>query len=145
MDSVTVQVRGLKQVQEALGAAGPALMRSAVLRALDAGAEVFLEGAKARCPVLAEATPHRQPGELRDAIAEVTTIDVRRETGRARVGLKYTNKGTEDPGVYGLFVEFGTRHMAAQPFMRPAYDAGRDEAISVFAEEIRQGVSELKK
>ncbi len=37
---------------------------------------------------------------------------------------------------YGVFPEYGTSRMAAQPFMRPAYDLKRDECIDIFADEI---------
>jgi hypothetical protein len=35
--------------------------------------------------------------------------------------------------------------MKAQPYMRPAYDAANREAETVFTEEIRRGVANLKK
>jgi HK97 gp10 family phage protein len=145
---VTVKVEGLKEIEDALAAAGPKLARGAVVKALKKGGAVFLARAKARAPILAEATPNRRPGELRDAIAEVDRMDPRKQQGRARVGLKYNKaakKGSQDPGVYGLFVEFGTKNMAAQPYMRPAFDEAKAEAESVFIAEIRAGVAELAK
>lgn len=144
----TVKIEGLKEIEDALAAAGPKLARGAVRKALKAGGTVFLNRAKALAPILTEATPRRRPGELRDAIAEVEKMNPRLQTGRSRVGLKYdkkAKKGTEDPGVYGLFVEFGTKKMAAHPYMRPAYDEAKKEAESVFTAEIRAGVLELQK
>lgn len=143
--NVTVKIEGLKEIEDALASAGPKLARSAVRKALHAGGQVFLNRAKTRAPVLAQATPQRQPGELRDAIAEVDRMDARKQRGRARIGLKYSKKGAQDPGVYGLFVEFGTKNMPAQPYMRPAYDEAKQEAESVFTAEIRAGVLELAK
>lgn len=142
---VVVNIQGLKEIEDALAAAGPKLARSAVRKALHAGGQVFLNRAKTLAPVLATATPQRKPGELRDAIAEVDRMDARKQRGRARIGLKYGKKGSQDPGVYGLFVEFGTKNMAAQPYMRPAYDEAKQEAESVFTAEIRAGVLELAK
>jgi HK97 gp10 family phage protein len=144
IDHATVTVTGLRELQKSLGDAGPTLMKRAIIRALDAGAEVFVDGAKARCPVLAEETAARRPGALRDSIKEFTTVDTRRQTGRVRVGPEYSGLGSQDPGVYGLFVEYGAKHMKAEPFMRPAYDAGTQQAVSVFADEIRKGLDDLK-
>lgn len=143
--NVTVKIEGLKEIEDALAAAGPKLARGAVRKALKAGGAVFLKRAKALAPVLTEATPQRKPGELRNAIAEVDRMDARKQQGRARIGLKYTKKGPQDPGVYGLFVEFGTKKMPAKPYMRPAYDEARKEAESVFTAELRAGVPELGK
>lgn len=39
---------------------------------------------------------------------------------------------------YGRFVEFGTSRMAAQPFLRPALDVGTDEALHIFAAELKK-------
>ena len=142
----TVKVEGLKGVEDALTGAGPKLAKTALRKALDAGGEVFLSQAKSRAPVLQTPTPARTPGELRDAILEVTSMKGREQQGRARIGLRHdAEKKTESPGVYGLFVEFGTHHMKAQPYMRPAYDAANREAETVFTEEIRRGVANLKK
>ena len=38
---------------------------------------------------------------------------------------------------YGRFQEYGTSKMAAHPFLRPALDAGKDEAISIFKAEMK--------
>ena len=138
MTNLIVKVDGLEQVQTALVKAGPTLVRAVLHDALEAGGKVFMDRAKALAPVLAQPTAHRQPGELRDAIAEVTHVDQRQQRGLARVGLKYDKtekQGTESPAVWGLFVEFGTQHMAAHPYMRPAYDEGWPDALAAFAYE----------
>lgn len=140
-----VKIEGLQGIEDALAKAGPKLARSAVRKGLDKGGKVFLGRAKTLVPVLQKGTPQRQPGELRDAIAEVVTTNPRKQSGRARVGLKYSKKGSQDPGVYGLFVEFGTAKMPARPYMRPAYDEARAEAQRVFTEELRAGVADLGK
>ena len=45
---------------------------------------------------------------------------------------------------YGQFLEFGTAKMAAQPFLRPAYDAARSKAIAamqaVMAEQLKKAL-----
>jgi HK97 gp10 family phage protein len=141
---VTVKIEGLEKVQAALTQAGPRLVRSTLHKALAAGGQVFLEAAQARCPVLAEATANRQPGELRDAIAGFTVTNERRQSGLSRVGLKYEGRGPQDPGVYGLFVEFGTKNMAARPYMRPAFDTAQEQAAEAFIDEFRAAVQKLE-
>ncbi len=39
---------------------------------------------------------------------------------------------------YGHFVEYGTTSQPAQPFLRPAFDAGKEEFIATFTAEVRE-------
>jgi HK97 gp10 family phage protein len=143
---LTVKIEGLKGVEDALNDAGPKIAKRAMKKALTAGGAVFLTRAKARAPILQRATPQRRPGELRDAITEIVRLRANQESGLSRIGLKRDpSKGAQQPAVYGLFVEFGTKNMTAQPYMRPAYDSARAEAERVFTEEIKRGVESLKK
>ena len=41
---------------------------------------------------------------------------------------------------YGAFAEYGTTDRAATPFMRPAFDAGGDQAKQTGLREIRDGI-----
>ena len=67
--------------------------------------------AKELCPVLPKATTERTPGELRDSIdARVRRV---KKGVRARITTK---KG------YGAFVELGTTHSPAEPYLWPAFE-----------------------
>jgi HK97 gp10 family phage protein len=44
--------------------------------------------------------------------------------------------GPNKAGFYGSFLEFGTAHMAAQPFARPAFDATWREALQRMRDDI---------
>jgi HK97 gp10 family phage protein len=61
------------------------------------------------------------------------------------VGPKYTGKGADDPGVYGLFQEFGTKDSPAQPFMRAAFDKEKGQALNAFTEVMAGEVQKLNK
>lgn len=41
---------------------------------------------------------------------------------------------------YSAFVEFGTRHQAAQPFIRPAIDEGHAEMLTLTATEVNREI-----
>lgn len=67
--------------------------------------------AKALAPVLKEKTSERYPGELRDSIDFKVTV--------AEKGVNaevFTECG------YGGYVEVGTKKMAAEPYIYPAYE-----------------------
>lgn len=44
--------------------------------------------------------------------------------------------GPNRRGFYGSFLEFGTAHMAAQPFARPAFDRNYGQALEIMRDEI---------
>ena len=68
------------------------------------------------------------------------------ESGVARVGIRRgKEKGSDSPAVWGSFVEFGSIHGPAQPFMRPAFEQAKARAQEVFTDEIKKGVETLGK
>ena len=70
----------------------------------------------------------------------------KQESGVARVGIRRgKEKGSQSPAVWGSFVEFGSIHGAAQPFMRPAFAQAKTRAQEVFTDKIRKGVETLGK
>ena len=143
---LTVQVLGLKGVEDALAQAGPKLAKRALRKALRAGGEVMVDAAKGRAPVLKQGTPQRKPGELRDSIGMVVKLSPTKESGTVRIGpLRDKAKGKNSPGIWGSFVEFGSVHGAAQPFMRPGFDSSKEAALDKFTEVIRAGVETLNK
>ncbi len=50
---------------------------------------------------------------------------------RSTIQIDESVKGGENH--HAVFLEYGTSHMPAQPFMRPAYDAAASRAVEVFA------------
>lgn len=46
---------------------------------------------------------------------------------------------------WGMFVEFGTRLMAARPFMRPAFEARKYEALDILGKELGAGIERAAK
>lgn len=144
--NITVEITGLKGVEDALSQAGPKLAKRALRKALKAGGAVLLATAKSRAPVLAKASPTRRPGELREALDMTLKLSPKEESGTARVGIKREKRGKttdQSPSVWASFVEFGTKDSTPQPYMRPAYDGAKKAAEEAFTEEIREGVLTL--
>ena len=65
------------------------------------------------------------------------SIRVRREIDR-RTGERTAYAGTDV--FYGRMVEFGTVKMPPRPFMRPALDAGGQEAVNAIATNLADGI-----
>ncbi len=68
--------------------------------------------------------------------------DTRENRRKRRVGKKY-----QDPGraYYWRFLEFGTERMAARPFLRPAFEAKKEEAAMRFRDSLREGIQRAVK
>lgn len=142
-----VKIDGLKEVEEALQDAGPTLARKALRKALKEAAAPLVEAARANAPVLKEGTPQRRPGELRDSIGVVVKTSPKNGSATAQIGPLYDGKSEGDsPGVYGMWVEFGSIHNPKpNPYMRRAFDGVSKEALDKFTEVLKAAIPELEK
>lgn len=97
--------------------------------AMDGAAPILWEAVR-RAPVLKEPDPRRIAGNL---ATKIDRMLLKKEPGKVTVGVGIGKRAMRDKvwGVfYVLWVEFGTRFMDALPFLRPAYDAKKDEAAA---------------
>jgi HK97 gp10 family phage protein len=143
--NLTINIQGLKGVEDALAQAGPKIAKRAVRAGLIAGATPMLEAAKALAPVLVEGTPQRQPGELRDSLVMKVKMSPKEESGTVIIGPEYKKQdGNQSPGLYGMFVEFGSVHNKIQPFLRPGFDQCTQISVDAFALKVSAAVDSLK-
>lgn len=151
----TVRVAGLDGVLErlqalpaAVGAKGGGPARAALAK----GARVFRDQAIANAPrdtgLLQESIVARRdsrPGMA--GASEAYYVGVRRKArryantkrnrGKGRAGKTYFVDGT---AFYWLFLEFGTEKMAARPFLRPAFESRKEDALNVIVAEMHAGI-----
>lgn len=111
--------------------------------ALKVVGKMWVDDVKAKVPV--------ESGELRDSIASKTRIQRHGQgvKGTVTVGPSYqrdpndkSKSHTENPGIYGQFVEFGLKHRkyTQHPFMRPAFDGSAEDVVKKFADELKDGL-----
>ena len=100
------------------------IRRRVVRDALRSAVRPIVSAAKREAP--------RQTGELKRGIG--SSISVRRYVTEARVGMKKTSKAR----FYAHLVEFGTAHSAAKPFLRPAWDVGRQNAARILTKRMQE-------
>ncbi len=74
----------------------------------------------------------RQSGKLKNSI-KVSGV-------KTKDGVKYVEIGPDKDAYYAKFLEFGTVKMRAKPFMAPALENARDQALAVLKEELRRGL-----
>lgn len=121
----------------------PTAMRPEIVTpALMAGGEVIAEEARVLVPV--------RSGNLRDSITVGTEPLNSAAGGLTALGETVNvgpaqGKDAEHDGFYGHMIEFGTKHAAAEPFMRPAFDSKKDEAFEVIADRICAEIDRIAK
>lgn len=94
--------------------------------AVRAGARVVRKAAKARVPV--------KTGKLRDSLMVKKVRQRQSSSVLVIVGPKWPE------GAHGHLVEFGTKHSAAKPFLRPAFDEKAGEALDKIGDTLGRGI-----
>jgi len=100
-----------------------------VLRvALRTGMNIVKAEAKKHVPVLS--------GRLKKGIQVKVTLKPYKGEAYAKLGFK---KGV----AWGVPVELGTSTAAAQPFLRPALDTKKDEAVAAFGDRMKDEIDKV--
>jgi HK97 gp10 family phage protein len=92
------------------------------------GGEIALREARKRCP--------ERTGNLKRSLK----VD-NGKTTTSKAEVKVTHGKKE---FYGTFVELGTSHMKAQPFLRPAVDENRAEISKAVKDEIVKAIGRVR-
>ena len=156
----SVQVQGLDQLAKALRELPQRVARNGLRAAVYAGAKVIRDEAKLQAPVATGDLGTNQPprGTLKRSvimkqIPELSGAQKQTFFVTVRHGKKYRKQGKKgnlsQDAWYWRFVEFGTVKMSARPFLRPAFDMKKHEAVTAIktrlAQRIEQAAQELKK
>lgn len=115
MDGAAVKLKGASRLGGKLGNLIRAVTVGRLLyRAINGPAQLIVDNAQMRCPV--------DTGNLRDSIKAVPIDSVKRRGGA--IGRNVGSDGVRVVVLarYAIHVEYGTREMAADPFLRPAVD-----------------------
>lgn len=152
---IAAKVRGIPDLKAALAGIVPKLRVRALRNALAAGARVVQREARAQAPRISISDPaaqkgYRSPGTVQKAIA-VRTSKLARRNGDVGVFVnvrpaKRGLRGAKSPAdpFYWRFLEFGTKHMRARPFLQPATQR-LGQALRVFIASIGPQIAKLNK
>lgn len=161
MAKQTLKIEGLKELEQALMELPKATGRNVVARALTKAGKPIVDAAKAKAP--------EDTGALRQSIQIIVRKRMRNPSlvyavigpamgeyrqlktpvayvrgWRANAGVKRTYQVGGTPGVYGLFVEFGTIDTPAHPFMRPAWQANGGVALEIIQTELANEIEKAR-
>ncbi len=137
-DSVDMKAEGFEDAIRALDQFTDKVKKRAILRAVRKGGVAFRESAKRAAPRRAghgvkrigtRTTRVRGPGYLRRHVM------IKKKRGRPGYSV-----GPPRSAYYSQIVEFGSKHMHAQPWLAPSWRVERLRVVSVLQTELRKAV-----
>lgn len=126
---VTVKVEGLKVLDKALGELGKSAGKAVLRRTAKKALQPFDKAWRAKAPHLTGAL--EESGGVGTKLTRRQAQANRKREGRSSIEMF---AGPNDPAA--IPQEFGTVDQQAQPFMRPAWDATKDETLNIVKNEL---------
>lgn len=136
---VKAEIHGLEELNRKLRALGPFIRGRVLGGAVNAGAQVIRKAAVENAPI--------DSGRLKEAVFVKRMTDRNFPNAQYIVGVrsgKRMKKSGKD-AFYWKFVEFGTKHMAARPFLVPAFDTRKEEAADKIKDRLRDGIKKAER
>ncbi len=133
---------GFKEFADALRKLGPRVAKNNLRRAVSAGAALVRNEARATAPVdtgeLKKDIQMKREKDQRDGpLAAKFSVFVR--SGK-KSRLSGAARDVDKDSFYWKFVEFGTSKMAAQPFLEPAFQGKKEDAVKIIGETLDAGI-----
>lgn len=125
MTASRMHVSGMPELMIAMRGLPTRIKRKAVRPGLTAAASIVRAAIMARSPV--------DTGLLRRSI--------RQKFKRPTRGEEAIMVGVSPRAYYWKFIELGTERQAARPFVRPAFDAASQDALTALVRTARMGLS----
>lgn len=134
--NLTMKVEGLDELNRRLNRVESKQMKKTVRSAAMFATSPMLKKMKSKVPVA--------DGPLKKSLGRQSRFFRRGQIFSMRIGIR--SKQSPDgswPSVYGPMIENGTLKMAAQPFMRPAFDENYRATIDRFGQSLGEKVGQL--
>lgn len=126
-----VKVEGLKELDAALGQFTAPKRRAIGRAALDAGGQITAKAARALAPV--------DEGNLRESIDVSGTLSPKQKSAHKKQAEQERFVGPDSrPSAH--IREFGGDGSRPQPFMRPAWDATKEQVLNRIGDELWMGI-----
>ncbi len=140
------ELLGVQQLSRKLDALSQKLRGEVLRKAANAAVKPVLEEARSLIPVNKVQELHKTykgrmvaPGFARRSVAAKVKLSLDGRAVFARMGVKRE-------AFYAVnFIELGTSKMAAQPWLRPAFEKNRFQALRRFAEVLKQQIDKVSR
>lgn len=136
-----MSLTGFRELAKALRELGPRVAKNTLRRSVSAGATVIKIDARERAPkdsgeMAKDILVKRERGTKSEMSAKYSVFVLSGKKSR----LKGKRRNVDRDSFYWRFVEFGTSKMAAKPFLRPAFESRKEEAVKVIGEKLDEGI-----
>lgn len=135
---VTFKITGSKELEEKLTELPPKFARKAIRESLRPAVEIWRQEMRALA--------HKATGWMADQI--IVRVSARgNDQGRATVTLSSKQNPSRHarhvPGAINeaLWNEFGTRKMAAKPFIRPAFESKSSQVLEMLISKLKEALN----
>ena len=144
-----VRLEGFAELAAAMRELGQRAAKNALRRAVSSGAVLVRNEARANAPVdtgeMKKDIQVKREKDQRDGPLSAKYSVFVRSGKKSR--LAGSGRNVDKDSFYWKFIEYGTSKMAAQPFMRPAFEAKKEDAVQaigkVLDEAIQKAAREL--
>ena len=141
---VSVEIKGLRELERKLVALGPKVGLKAMRSALVSGAQVIKKDALERVPV--------KTGRLRRSLLIKRLAKLNPFSEKVIVGVRHGKKQqkSDRDAYYWGWIEFGFKTKAgqpvsAQPFIRPAFEAKKNSAMTRIIDVLKKKIAQYAK
>lgn len=152
----TIHLTGFKELAAALRELPARVARNGLRAAVNAGATVIKNQAIANAPkdtgALKANLYQKQIREKSGAMVQTFYVGVRKGVAKyantaanrraGKAGKAYKNDGTT---YYWRFVEFGTSKMSKRPFLRPAFEMKKEDAVRAIGAKLDERIQKHAK
>lgn len=137
--TVRMEMKGLRELAAALKELDQDIQKKVARAATNAGAQVIKRLALQKVPV--------DTGNLKKHIvARRQRRPDRKLTSQHAVTVRHKGKGVVgSPYQVGIFNEFGTVKMSAKPWMRPAFEQGKHQAMEAMLKRLRDRIAKANR
>ena len=147
--TTTVKVEGLRQLGERMRNLSADMNKKIARAATNAAAQVIKKSAVQKAPEYFK--PHMlegvlvQPGNLKKNIVAKRVNPLKTQLTSEHL---VTVRGKKKDGYaarYGRLVEFGTVKMTPEPYLRPAFDQNKENAVQAMKAKLEAGIFKAEK
>lgn len=139
---VTMNLLGADQLNKTLKQLPGELSQKVYMQSLRKGAVIVRDEAKQRAPYGTD-FEKRSYVKKKKGVATTHFVKLRDEiriTVTTKTDISFAVAVHVGAAYWGMFQEYGTSHMSARPWLRPAFDATAEQAINTIGQSLGQGV-----
>lgn len=141
----SMNLTGFKELAAALKELGPRVAKKYLRRSVSKGTALVRKEVRDLAPVdtgeMRKDIQMKRERDQRGSADLVASYSVYVRTGK-KSRLSGRSRNIEKNSWYWFLVEFGTSKMAARPFLRPGFEASKEDAVTEIGKTLDEGIQE---